>query len=144
MPPLLAPSENGRSPRLEEFPFTDVFLGDKGRGCGIVETVVPIGVVTLMALGSSPAPHSILYPGGRNVLKPWIRLGLPANKLETRSITPGVSILTDTHISDLHCTGDGTFEIFLPTDFVLVTLYQKRVSKKGYKNTIRCDALIAA
>lgn len=56
-------------------------------------TVVPIGVVTRIVLGSFPAPHSILYPGGRKVLKPWIRFGWPANSSETRLITPGVSIL---------------------------------------------------
>lgn len=33
------------------------------------------------------------YPGGRKVLKPWMRIGFPWNNIETRSITPGVSIL---------------------------------------------------
>lgn len=56
--------------------------------------VVPVGVVTLIGLGSEGSKeHSILYPGGKKVLKPWIKLGCPRNKVETRSITPGVSIL---------------------------------------------------
>ena len=33
------------------------------------------------------------YPGGRKVLKPWIREGFPWKRAETRSITPGVSML---------------------------------------------------
>ena len=33
------------------------------------------------------------YPGGRNVLKPWMRLGCPAKSSDTLLITPGVSIL---------------------------------------------------
>ena len=44
--------------------------GDNGLGAGIVETIVPIGVVTLIAFGSPFVPHSILYPGGRKVLNP--------------------------------------------------------------------------
>jgi hypothetical protein len=70
---------------------------ESGRGTGIEETVVPIGVVALMALGSPPVPHSILYSGGKNVLKPWIRFGLPAKSVETLSITPGVSMLKGKH-----------------------------------------------
>jgi hypothetical protein len=78
------------------FPLTAALRGaESGRGTGIEETVVPIGVVTLMALGSPPVPHSILYPGGKNVLKPWIRFGLPAKSVETLSITPGVSMLKE-------------------------------------------------
>ena len=61
-------------------------------GRGIADTVVPIGVVTLIEFGSSPAPHSILYPGGRKVLKPWISSGLPAKSVLTLPMTPGVSI----------------------------------------------------
>jgi len=33
------------------------------------------------------------YPGGKKVLKPWIRFGLPAKSVDTRRMTPGVSIL---------------------------------------------------
>ncbi len=44
--------------------------GESGLGAGMVDTIVPIGVVTLIALGSPFVPHSILYPGGKNVLKP--------------------------------------------------------------------------
>jgi hypothetical protein len=36
---------------------------------------------------------SIRYPGGRKVLKPVIRFEYPRNKVETLSMTPGVSIL---------------------------------------------------
>jgi len=36
---------------------------------------------------------SILYPGGKKVLNPTISSGWPRNRLETREITPGVSIL---------------------------------------------------
>ena len=52
----------------------------------------PIGVVTLIALGSLSAPHSIRYPGGKKVLNPWISSGLPAKSVLTLPITPGVSI----------------------------------------------------
>lgn len=37
--------------------------------------------------------HSIRYPGGRKVLNPWIRDGWPRKRVETRSMTPGVSML---------------------------------------------------
>lgn len=38
---------------------------------GPIEWIVePDGVVTRMLLGLFSRPHSILYPGGRNVLKP--------------------------------------------------------------------------
>ena len=46
-----------------------------------------------MVFGSFPVPHSMRYPGGRKVLKPWIRFGCPAKSSETRLMTPGVSIL---------------------------------------------------
>ena len=36
---------------------------------------------------------SILKPGGRKVLKPTMRSGWPLNSVDTRSITPGVSML---------------------------------------------------
>lgn len=55
--------------------------------------VEPEGVVTRMLFGLFSKPHSIRYPGGKNVLKPWMRLGWPANNSETRLITPGVSML---------------------------------------------------
>lgn len=41
----------------------------------------------------SLACTSILYPGGKNVLKPTMRSGWPLNSWDTRFITPGVSIL---------------------------------------------------
>lgn len=55
--------------------------------------MVPAGVVTVMTFPSLPLRHSIRYPGGRKVLKPWMRTGWPRKRLETRSMTPGVSIL---------------------------------------------------
>lgn len=55
--------------------------------------VEPDGVVTRILFGLFSKPHSILYPGGKKVLNPWIRFGCPANRSETRLITPGVSIL---------------------------------------------------
>ncbi len=57
--------------------------------------VEPDGVVTRMLLGLFSSPHSILYPGGRKVLNPWMRLGWPANRSDTRLMTPGVSILVE-------------------------------------------------
>lgn len=38
---------------------------------------------------------SILYPGGKNVLKPTISSGWPLKRSDTLAITPGVSILWD-------------------------------------------------
>jgi len=70
---------------------------ESGRATGVEETVVPIGVVALMALGSPSMPYSILYSGGKNVLKPWIRFGLPTKSGETLLITPGVSMLKGKH-----------------------------------------------
>lgn len=56
--------------------------------------VVPVGVVTRIGFGSDGSKeHSILYPGGKNVLNPWIKLGWPLNNVETLSMTPGVSML---------------------------------------------------
>jgi hypothetical protein len=55
----------------------------------------PVGPV---ADGTVPMPEgdetsSILYPGGRNVLKPRMRLLWPRKSSDTRLMTPGVSIL---------------------------------------------------
>lgn len=69
--------------------------------------VEPDGVVTRMLFGLFSKPHSIRYPGGRNVLKPWIKLGWPANNSETRLMTPGVSILRSFSYSQ-HVKGGGT------------------------------------
>lgn len=56
--------------------------------------VCPLGVVTIIRLGSRGSiEHSIRYPAGKNVLNPDINKGCPLNKLDTRSMTPGVSIL---------------------------------------------------
>ncbi len=41
----------------------------------------------------SLACTSILYPGGKKVLKPTIKSGWPLKRLETLLMTPGVSIL---------------------------------------------------
>ena len=54
---------------------------------------VPKGVVTVIRW-LSPVVHSILYPGGRNVLKPEMSSGWPLKSMETRSITPGVVSLS--------------------------------------------------
>jgi hypothetical protein len=55
--------------------------------------VVPVGVVTVMRLLSLGSRlHSMRYPGGRKVLKPWMRLGCPRKRVETLSMTPGVSM----------------------------------------------------
>ena len=66
-----------------------------GDGRASPETLIcvwPVGADTVTLLGSL-ACTSILYPGGRNVLNPTINSGCPLNKLDTRLITPGVSIL---------------------------------------------------
>jgi WD repeat-containing protein 19 len=49
------------------------------------------------ARGSTAAlpTTSILYPGGRNVLKPRMRFGWPLKSSDTRRITPGVSIVCE-------------------------------------------------
>lgn len=52
----------------------------------------PVGAVT-ETLPGSWAWTSILYPGGKNVLKPTISSGCPLNNVDTLLITPGVSIL---------------------------------------------------
>ena len=73
----------------------------------------PLGVVTVMSPASAGSrEQSILYPGGRKVLKPgvrvlarcmlvrisvfhspWINAGWPWKSADTRSMTPGVSML---------------------------------------------------
>ena len=50
---------------------------------------VPVGVLTVMNW-LSPVEHSILYPGGKNVLKPEMSTGWPLKSMETCSIRPGV------------------------------------------------------
>ena len=56
--------------------------------------VLPLGVVTVIKLASNASVvHSIRYPTGRKVLNPWMREGWPLKRVETRSMTPGVSIL---------------------------------------------------
>lgn len=56
--------------------------------------VLPLGVVTVIKLASKASVvHSIRYPKGRKVLNPWMREGWPLKRVETRSMTPGVSIL---------------------------------------------------
>lgn len=57
--------------------------------CGVMWWIWP-GVVTFTR---SLVCTSILYPGGRKVLKPIMRSGWPLNSWDTRLITPGVSIL---------------------------------------------------
>lgn len=64
--------------------------------------VIPKGVVTVIVVTPPSAvaleeetEHSILYPGGRNVLNPTIKFGCPRNRVDTRSITPGVSMPWD-------------------------------------------------
>ena len=52
----------------------------------------PVGAVTDTVPGLL-ACTSILYPGGRNVLKPTISSGCPLNSDDTLLITPGVSML---------------------------------------------------
>ena len=52
----------------------------------------PFGAVTDTVPGSL-ACTSILYPGGRKVLKPTISSGCPLNSDDTLLMTPGVSIL---------------------------------------------------
>lgn len=61
----------------------------------VVEVVVfPLGVVTKILFGSRGSiEQSIRYPAGKKVLNPDIRSGWPLNSVETRLITPGVSIL---------------------------------------------------
>ena len=66
-------------------------------GCGLGWMMVvicdcPLGAVTDTVPGSL-ACTSILYPGGRNVLKPTMSSGCPLNSDETLLMTPGVSML---------------------------------------------------
>lgn len=56
---------------------------------GNVRDAIP-GWCTLIV---SFAWTSILYPGGKNVLKPTIRSGWPLKRFDTLFITPGVSML---------------------------------------------------
>ena len=51
--------------------------------------------LAMWTMTRSSSPISILKPAGRNVLKPLIRVELPLKSCETRSITPGVSMLPD-------------------------------------------------
>jgi hypothetical protein len=64
----------------------------------VVCVIVPVGIVTVMRFASCKSvEHSILYPVGRKVLNPWMREGWALNRCETRLITPGVSMLYNTH-----------------------------------------------
>lgn len=76
-------------------------------GRDVLVSVVPVGVVTLITSGSfGSVEHSMRYPGGRKVLKPDINSGCPLNNIDTRSITPGVSILLRRQFPDggkIHC-----------------------------------------
>lgn len=48
----------------------------------------------MILLGSRGSmEHSIRYPAGRKVLNPEMSKGCPLNNVDTRSMTPGVSIL---------------------------------------------------
>ncbi len=66
----------------------DVFV-DGVPWSGNVSEAIP-GWWTLIV---SLACTSILYPGGRKVLKPTIKSGCPLKRFDTRFMTPGVSIL---------------------------------------------------
>ena len=68
------------------FTFDEAF----GSVFGIALGVDELGDVTWT---ESFSWTSILYPGGRNVLKPSIKSVCPLNNVETLDITPGVSIL---------------------------------------------------
>ena len=60
----------------------------------VVCIMVPVGVVTVIKLASfASVEHSMRYPTGKKVLKPWIRDGCPLKRCDTRLMTPGVSIL---------------------------------------------------
>ena len=61
----------------------------------------PFGAVTDTVPGSL-ACTSILYPGGRKVLKPTISSGCPLKSDDTLLITPGVSILGKNKIKKEH------------------------------------------
>lgn len=63
-------------------------------GPPICVVVWPEGVVTLIMFASlALLRHSMRYPGGKKVLNPDMRVGCPLNRVDTRSMTPGVSIL---------------------------------------------------
>ncbi len=63
-------------------------------GPPICVVVWPEGVVTLIMLASlALLRHSMRYPGGKKVLNPDISVGCPLNRVDTRSMTPGVSML---------------------------------------------------
>ena len=57
--------------------------------------------MTSGSLGS--LEHSMRYPGGKNVLNPEIKSGWPLNSIDTRSITPGVSMLQTHHFVNSLC-----------------------------------------
>lgn len=73
--------------------FTVQWCCDKVAVC----VAVGLGILTdtWNAYPCSFACTSILYPGGRKVLKPTISSGCPLNKWLTLVITPGVSMLCD-------------------------------------------------
>ena len=52
---------------------------------------------------------SILYPGGRKVLKPTISSGCPLNNMETREMTPGVSMDWDLNSCKIKTFTDRAF-----------------------------------
>jgi hypothetical protein len=60
----------------------------------VVCIMVPVGVVTMIKLESCESvEHSMRYPTGKKVLKPWMSDGCPLKRKDTRLMTPGVSIL---------------------------------------------------
>lgn len=60
----------------------------------VVCVVVPEGVVTVIELGFwASVVQSMRYPAGKKVLKPWMSVGCPWKRFDTRSMTPGVSML---------------------------------------------------
>lgn len=62
------------------------------------------GCAEAFAADSSVAPlTSILYPGGRKVLKPRIRSLCPRNSSDTQRITPGVLMLQGASQLQVHC-----------------------------------------
>lgn len=88
-----------------EAPWDDSVIREVEPLAEVVCVIVPIGVVTVMVLKSNgSAEMSILYPGGRKVLKPCMRYGFPVKSVETRSMTPGVSILKRREVSLIPCT----------------------------------------
>lgn len=63
------------------------------RCCWGSELIVPVGLGMLTDTWNAQPSllrwTSILYPGGRNVLKPTINSGNPLNRFDTRWMTPG-------------------------------------------------------